>query len=167
MLFLDVAGVTSDEKQKSGDEELKDFVVVESSDVPEEVKDDEKKLSTEDVKDLVLEETEDSRINQLKRLIRIISNSPEDYLNQEIESDKMGINLKAGVPYQAILTRLIDLSHDWNEKKPENSYMEDLLFDWANENDMDKIDNEVLEEIRICSVLLTEWLENIKSQLSK
>lgn len=72
-----------------------------------------------------------------------------------------------GVTHKSVLTRLVQLKVEWDETAPEKLFMEDVLIDWVNKNDPEKLDAKCLKKIKASSAVLEEWLKNRIKKLGK
>jgi hypothetical protein len=93
----------------------------------------------------------------LEKLIQILSESPEDFLQEEIDAENL-----PGVTYGDILNKLREI-RDGNllEAKRDKIFLEDKMIEWAKNNDPERVDDKVLDKIHETSTILAEWFKNV------
>ena len=93
----------------------------------------------------------------LEKLIQILSESPEDFLKEGIDTVNM-----PGVAYSDILEKLKEI-RDGNllEVRRERLQLEEKMIEWAKINDPDRVDDKILDKIHETSTILNEWFKNV------
>lgn len=94
-------------------------------------------------------------------LVKIVSKTPDEYLQNEINPD-----LFPGIKYKTVLKRLNKLKDDWDEARPGALFLEGVLVKWAKSNEPE-LDKELLKTIRAVSVVLEEWLKLKRKESGK
>lgn len=88
-------------------------------------------------------------------LISVLSSSPDDVLQQTITADNI-----PEVTYQDILIRLKKLrdQEEITQKKARQKALEDIMLEWAKNNDPDKVNDRVVSKIQDTAGILAECL---------
>lgn len=81
-------------------------------------------------------------MDQLERLIQILSNCSEDFLDRLIHPENL-----PGVTYRDVLNNLIELKKQL-ASKTEQSFLEELILAWALQNDPNKVDSKIHLKIK-------------------
>lgn len=100
-------------------------------------------------------------MDPFERLRKLLSEH-EELFNNEADAEKL-----PGIFYKTIIERLSKLAEEWDLNKQTNSFIEDILVAWARENDPSQVDATMMIVIRLSSPILEEWLENIRTGISK
>lgn len=98
--------------------------------------------------------------DQLEKLIKILSNCSDDFLETSIDPDNL-----PEVTYKDILEKLIELKEKLNQQ-PGQSFLEQLMIDWAMKNEPDKVDAKLLQKIKEAAAIIEESLMKQK-EISK
>ncbi|XP_050303491.1 uncharacterized protein LOC126741176 isoform X2 [Anthonomus grandis grandis] len=89
----------------------------------------------------------------LEKLIKILSNCPEEFLEGHIDDEKT-----PGVKYIDVLNKLKELRDELTTEGPRKPFLEQIMLDWAIRNEPDKVDDPMVEKIRQVACMLGDWL---------
>ncbi|RZC34982.1 uncharacterized protein BDFB_001383 [Asbolus verrucosus] len=92
----------------------------------------------------------------LDKLIQILSVSPSEFLEEEIDPENM-----PGVTYADILVKLKEIRDDnLLEIQRHKLFLEEKMIEWAKNNDPERVDDKILDKIHETSTILSEWFKN-------
>ncbi|XP_060522648.1 uncharacterized protein LOC132699779 [Cylas formicarius] len=86
----------------------------------------------------------------LAKLVQILAQGPEDFLDSEVDAGKM-----PGLRYRDILAKLEELRLGGEVPK---TFLEEVVMEWALKNDPDKVDQKMMDKIREVSAILNDWV---------
>lgn len=146
--------LSDEEEGSSGDEgpDTQKFISSHMSGLEVAVAEQGEEYGEVDLEDYLGDLTED----QLKKLIKILSNSSEEFLDRLIDPTNL-----PDVTYRDILYRLKELKQEF-DKQPGQSLLEQLMVAWAMQNDPNEVDSSLLKNIKETAVFIEQSFKNRK-----